>query len=68
MWPAQRIGIGMTTKPFRAVRDEDAKRLDLVRARIRRSLDDPRPALSLDEVDRSLTVLSAAARTERGRA
>ena len=31
-------------------RQEDAERLNAIRARIRRSLDDPRPALSLEEV------------------
>lgn len=31
-------------------RQEDTERLNVIRARIRRSLDDPRPALSLDQV------------------
>lgn len=31
-------------------RQEDAERLNGIRARIRRSLDDPRPALSIEEV------------------
>lgn len=35
-------------------RAEDAERLDGVRARIRRSLDDPRPSLSESEVDLEL--------------
>ncbi|WP_298952448.1 ribbon-helix-helix domain-containing protein [uncultured Methylobacterium sp.] len=49
-------------------RQEDAERLDVIHARIRRSLHDPRPALSLEEVDGNLTALFAEARKDRGRA
>ena len=40
-------------------RQEDAERLNVIRARIRRSLDDPRPALSLDEVRAHIKALHA---------
>ena len=43
-------------------RAEDAERAVVVRERIRRSLDDPRPSLSSDEVDRQLAGLFAVAR------
>jgi antitoxin ParD1/3/4 len=39
---------------WRHQRAEDAERLEVIRARIRRSLDDPRPSLSEDEVDTRL--------------
>jgi hypothetical protein len=39
----------------------DAERLAVIRARIRRSLDDPRPSLSSEEVDTHLKALFAAA-------
>lgn len=35
-------------------RIEDAERLEAVRARIRRSIDDPRPSLSADEAEAEL--------------
>jgi antitoxin ParD1/3/4 len=38
---------------------EDAERLGAIRARIRRSLDDPRPDLSEEEVDARLEALFA---------
>jgi antitoxin ParD1/3/4 len=38
-------------------RQEDAERLAAIRARIRQSLDDPRPDLSMDEVDARLDAL-----------
>lgn len=38
-------------------RAEEAERLDAVRARIRRSLDDPRPSLSESEVDVELATV-----------
>jgi antitoxin ParD1/3/4 len=38
-------------------REEDAERLAAMRARIRRSLDDPRPDMSLLEVDAHLAAL-----------
>ena len=40
-------------------REEDAERLLAIRARIRRSLDDPRPDLDEDEVDGRLKALFA---------
>lgn len=40
---------------------EDAERLASVRARIRRSIDDPRPSLGEDEVDARLEALFAEA-------
>jgi antitoxin ParD1/3/4 len=38
-------------------RREDAEQLAAIRARIRQSLDDPRPDLSIDEVDARLDAL-----------
>jgi antitoxin ParD1/3/4 len=38
-------------------RAEDAERLQAIRARIRRSLDDPRPSLTEEEVDARLEAL-----------
>ena len=35
-------------------RIEDAERLEAIRARVRRSIEDPRPSLSEDEVDAAL--------------
>lgn len=43
---------------------EDAERLAAIKARIRRSLDDPRPALSSEEVRDSLEALFAEARKD----
>ncbi len=42
-------------------REDDAERLADIRARIRRSLEDPRPDLSLEEVDAELDALFAKA-------
>ncbi|KMO13185.1 ribbon-helix-helix domain-containing protein [Methylobacterium platani] len=48
-------------------RAEQAERLNAIRARIRRSLDDPRPALTLDQVDAHLEELFAEAeKAEKG--
>ncbi|MGX7706197.1 ribbon-helix-helix domain-containing protein [Methylobacterium sp. Gmos1] len=44
-------------------REERAERLNAIRARTRRSLDDPRPALTLDQVDARLEELFAEAET-----
>lgn len=49
-------------------RRENAEQLDSIRARIRRSLDDPRPSLSIDEVEAHMEALFARARDERRRA
>lgn len=38
-------------------REEHAERLNAIRARIRHSLDDPRPSLTLDQVDAHLEEL-----------
>jgi antitoxin ParD1/3/4 len=49
-------------------RHEDAERLDAIRARIRRSLDDPRPNLSSDVVRTHLGALFAKAEKDFGNA
>ena len=49
-------------------RREDAERLNVIRARIRRSLDDPRPDLSLAEVDARLEKLFAQAEKDASHA
>ncbi|KAA0121473.1 type II toxin-antitoxin system ParD family antitoxin [Methylobacterium sp. P1-11] len=49
-------------------RHEDTERLDDIRARIRQSLDDPRPDLSSKEVQEELDRLFAAAEHEAGHA
>jgi antitoxin ParD1/3/4 len=38
-------------------REERAERLEAIRTRIRRSLDDPRPPISMDELDRRMNAL-----------
>ncbi|SFV13922.1 antitoxin ParD1/3/4 [Methylobacterium sp. 174MFSha1.1] len=45
-------------------REEHAERLNAIRARIRRSLDDPRPDLTLEQVDAHLEELFAEAERE----
>ena len=49
---------------WRRQRAEDADRLAVVRARIRRSLDDPRPNMTLGEVDAALDALFARSKAE----
>lgn len=49
-------------------RAEHKERLASIKARIRRSLDDPRPDLSSEEVDRHLKELFARAQAESDRA
>jgi antitoxin ParD1/3/4 len=49
-------------------RIEDAERLNVIRARIRRSLDDPRLDLSGEDVDAHLNNLFASARKDSDRA
>lgn len=39
---------------WQRAREERAERLEAIRARIRQSIDDPRPRLTLDEVDARL--------------
>lgn len=46
---------------------EDAAVLSEIRSRIRRSIDDPRPSLSLDRVDDVIDALVAKARSDGGR-
>ena len=46
-------------------RREKAEHLESIRARIRRSLDDPRPDLSSEEVEADMEALFAAARKEQ---
>jgi antitoxin ParD1/3/4 len=67
----ERVAAGEYGSTSEAVRDavrlwqrkriEDAERLDVIRARIRRSLDDPRPAMTLAEVDAMLDAAFARA-------
>ena len=45
---------------------EDAERLNLIRARIRRSLDDPRPDLTGDAVQAELDAMFAQAERDAG--
>lgn len=40
---------------WRRQRLEDAERLEALRARVRRSLDDPRPSLSADEAEAEMS-------------
>lgn len=49
-------------------RQEDAERLNAIRARIRRSLDDPRPSLSLEQVDAHLEEVFTQAERDTSRA
>jgi antitoxin ParD1/3/4 len=49
-------------------RHEDAERLNVIRSRIRRSLDDPRPDLTGDEVQANLDALFAEAEKDARRA
>jgi antitoxin ParD1/3/4 len=49
-------------------RRADSEQLDDIRARIRRALDDPRPSLSIDEVEAHMEALFAQTRDERRRA
>ncbi len=49
-------------------RREHAERIAAIRARIRRSLDDPRPDLDMDEVNRRLEALFTGTKKVRRRA
>lgn len=49
-------------------RQEDAERLNVIRSRIRRSLDDPRPDLTGEEVQANLDALFAEAEKDARRA
>ncbi len=48
--------------------DDPAEQLEAIRLRVRRSIDDPRPSLSIDEVDAALDEMMAEARPVSGRA
>jgi antitoxin ParD1/3/4 len=56
----------MISTPPMGQRQEHAERLDVLRARIRHSLDDPRPNLSLAEIDAQLATLFARAEQAGG--
>ena len=49
-------------------RREEAEHLDDIRARIRRSLDDPNPSSTIEEVEARMEILFAQARNDRHRA
>lgn len=53
---------------WRETREDQALRLQLIREKVRRSIDDPRPELSLDEVDAALDLMMREAKSEAGRA
>jgi antitoxin ParD1/3/4 len=48
--------------------DDPAQRLEAIRLRVRRSIDDPRPSLSVEEVDAALDQMMAEAQSVPGRA
>jgi antitoxin ParD1/3/4 len=48
--------------------DNPAQQLEAIRLRVRRSIDDPRPSLSIEEVDAALDEMMADARPVSGRA
>jgi antitoxin ParD1/3/4 len=48
--------------------DDPAERLEAIRLRVRRSIDDPRPSLSIDEVDAALDEMMAEAQSVPGHA
>jgi len=50
---------------WRRQRLEDAERLTLIRARVRRSADDPRPALTPEDVAANLDALAARLEAEQ---
>jgi len=70
------VEAGEYASPSEALRDavrvwlrqrvEDVERLNAIRARVRRSLDDPRPDTSFDEVEARLAKLHADTVTARG--
>ncbi|MFN7090094.1 MAG: type II toxin-antitoxin system ParD family antitoxin [Allorhizobium sp.] len=47
---------------------DPADQLEAIRLRVRRSIDDPRPSLSVEEVDAALDEMMAKARAVPGRA
>ena len=70
--PASRPRGGTETDVFRVLSDggpiNDAEMLLEIRSRIRRSIEDPRPSLSLNQVDNFIAALVAKARADGGRA
>ena len=56
--------VGDAMRLWQRQRLEDAERLNAIRARIKRSLDDPRPDLTGEEVDTHLEALFASARPD----
>lgn len=48
--------------------DDSAQQLEAIRLRVRRSIDDPRPSLSMEEVDAALDQMTAEAQSVSGRA
>ncbi len=48
--------------------DDPADQLEAIRLRVRRSIDDPRPSLSVEEVDAALDQMMAEAQSVPGRA
>lgn len=48
--------------------DDRAQQLEAIRLRVRRSIDDPRPSLSVEEVDVALDEMMAEAQSVPGRA
>jgi antitoxin ParD1/3/4 len=57
-YPSTSEAVHDAIRVWQRQRSEDAERLNAVRDRIRRSLEDPRPDMSLDEVDAHLDALS----------
>lgn len=53
---------------WRETREDQALRLRLIREKVRGSIDDPRPDLSLDEIDAALDLMMQEANSEAGRA
>ena len=48
--------------------DDPAEQLEAIRLRVRRSIDDPRPDISMEEVDAALDEMMAEAQPVSGRA
>jgi antitoxin ParD1/3/4 len=65
-FPSTSDAIRDAIRVWRRQRLEDAERLKVIRARIRRSLDDPRPNMCLEEVDARLAARFAEAQRASG--
>lgn len=48
--------------------DDPAQQLEAIRLRVRRSIEDPRPDISMEEVDAALDEMMAEAQSVQGRA